>query len=173
MFFRYLRALFDSFTSTPSPRTTPKDPLAVAYASACLDVGEREDPMGSNSGAYVEGLRAEVKLSRLAGGEWCAVFCSVHVNRGGIAIKSRGAKRLVNKLAKHGRKVELMDLTPGMCGVSLHKRSGGWHVRLWRCELDDGELVIDCVGGNEKHQVGAGRHSARDYAMTAKTMATI
>ncbi len=178
MLLRCLKALL-SVLSKPEPiRRSPFDPLKglhpmdVAYCSAVLDIGEREDPMGSNSGAYVEGLRSEVKLPRLAGGEWCSVFCSVHLHRAGIDIRSRRARRLVTQMAKQGRAVQFADLEPGMCGLSLHKRSGGWHVRLWRCEEEDGQLAINCVGGNERHQVRGGKFAALSYCLSAKMMAT-
>lgn len=175
MILRYLKALLAAFTAPPPrlPRARA-DQIASAYESAARDIGEREDPLGSNSGAYVEGLRKEVRLPRLAGGEWCAVFCSAHMRRVGIDIRSRGAKKLVTAMAKEGRTVTYGDLRPGLCGLSLHKRSGGWHVRLWRCDEGlDGGLVVSWVGGNERNQVKDGRLSALNYTLTAKLMATI
>lgn len=173
MLLRYFKALMVALSHPPPiPRLKP-EPMAAAYASAEMDIGEREDPMGSNSGAYVEGLRIEAKLPRLARGEWCAVFGTVHARRFGIDIRSRGARKLVAQLAKLGRMVSLRDLKPGMCGLSLHTSRGGAHVRFWRCVEEEGELVIECVGGNERHAVRGGKFSALSYTLTAKTMATI
>jgi hypothetical protein len=174
MILRYIKALLEiarHHAETP-PKPLP-DPMALAYASAVLDIGEREDPWGSNSGAYVEGLRVESRLPRLAGGEWCAVFCSVHMLRARLDIRSRSARKLVRKLAKQGRRVGLADLHPGLCGLSLHRRSGGWHVRLWRCEEVAGVPVICSVGGNERHQVMQHMGSVTAYVATAKMMATV
>lgn len=170
---QYIRAFAAALSKPPRLPEPKPDPMAAAYASAELDIGEREDPMGSNSGPYVEGLRDEAKLSQLGFGQWCAVFCTVHSRRFGIDIQSRGAKKLVKQLAKAGRAVSLRDLKPGMCGLSLHKRRGGWHVRFWRCIEEHGVLKIECVGGNERHAVRSGKFSAMDYTLTAKKMATI
>lgn len=176
MFLRRLRAVLASLALGMQAKQHSyifAEPMAAAFDSAMADEGMGEDPLGSNSGEYVEGLREEVNLPRLAGGEWCAVFCSVHLQRVGINLKSRGARKLVTAMERKGRKVTYKDLKPGLCGLSLHKRSGGWHVRMWRCDEDKNGLFITCVGGNERHRVAVSRYSAKAYAATAKTMATI
>lgn len=130
--------------------------IAAAFKSAKADVGEHEVPMGSNNGPYVEGLRDEVDLPRLAGGEWCAVFQSVHLYRSGIQAKSRGATgvcRAMINLPK-GREVDIADIDAGFYGVAVRKRGRTTHhVQIFRAFMVNGALMIEHVGGNEHHSV--------------------
>ena len=174
MIIRYFKAALAALNPDVTPRGFVfANPMSAAFDSAMRDVGEREVPMGSNSGPYVDALRAEVNLPRLAGGEWCAVFCSVHMQRVGVMLKSRGARKLVGKLTRKGRQINYSNLCSGMAGLSLHTRAGGAHVRMWQCVEEGGELVINCVGGNEKHQVRAGKFAAKAYCAMAREMSTL
>ena len=150
-------AALDTYIAKEFPGAPVSPSIAKALESALLDVGQHEVPMGSNNGPYVEALRYEIGLPRLGGGEWCAVFVSVHCTRAGIPIASRGAPGIVRAMIAlpGGREVKISDIKPGFVGLALRKRGATTHhVQMFRAYHEDGRGVrIQHVGGNEKHKV--------------------
>ncbi len=128
-----------------------------AFESAIDDVGRAEDPLGSNSGLYIESLRKEAGLRRLGGGEWCSVLLSVHCMRAGIDAKSRtalGLMRAVEALPG-GEYVAIGDIRPGFYGLALKRRGRHkHHVQIFHCCIGSaGSTLIQHLGGNEDHRV--------------------
>lgn len=158
-----------------APRTKLSSPMRLAFDSALADVGEREDPLGSNMGPYVEGLRKESGLNKLGEGQWCAVFQSVHLNRAGVDIKHRRALGIVSLLEDLGSRVPFNSLRPGFCGLSLHRRGRtGHHVRIFIVYTGfGGARWVQYVGGNEKHRVVSRRLSLEEYGKDIIKVATV
>ena len=138
------------------PMVATTDPLMAAFNSAMVDVGQREAPMGSNGGAYVESLRAETGLTRKGGGEWCAVFVSAHLQRAGLPVGSRGAPGVVRALERlpGGRRVDPDEIEPGRAYVALRRRGlRTHHVQLFIAIETLGGLMVRHAGGNERNRV--------------------
>lgn len=157
MIFRYFKRFLEYFSEVKV--VEPEVPqMQRAFDSSFEDVGKREDPPKSNSGPYIEDMRIEVELPQRGKGEWCALLQSVHLNRAGIPIKSRGAKDLVRRLGEYGRFVSLdsNELVDGFYGLSQHKRKGGHHVRSFHVYESPAGLVVRYVGGNEGGRVKTG-----------------
>lgn len=157
----------ERFIAGEFPPSLPYLPLIEqAFWIAKKDVGEREKPMGSNSGPYVESLRVEARLPRLAGGEWCGVFQTVHCNEAGIHVSSRGAPGIVRGIIAlpRGREVDVEDIGDGFFGMALRKRGRNkHHVQIFRAFLVEGVLMIEHVGGNEKHAVRSETVKAKKF----------
>lgn len=144
------------------------------FESVRRDVGQKEVPLGSNMGPYVEGLRAETGLVRRGGGEWCALLQSAHFLRYGIDIRHRGAGGVVRELAKIGRWVEDSEITEGFVGLSQHPRgTRNNHVRIFRVYAKNGKLYAHWIGGNEKHRVKEGHNLLKTYLKDTKKVSTL
>lgn len=157
------------------PGSFPMSPMRRAFLSAMDDVGKGEEPRGSNSGAYVKSLRDQVHLPRRAGGEWCAVFVSAHLNNVGINAKSRGAPGVCRALAnlQGGRYVDLHEIGGGFVGLALRKRGAlTHHVQMFSVSRGVGGLVVRHVGGNEKHEVQSKIWSLSGFMKGVKKVVT-
>lgn len=158
------RYIADEFPSEPSEPCEPS--LRKAFESALLDVGQHEVPMGSNNGPYVESLRLEADLPRLdhstSGGQWCAVFQTVHCGRAGVSVSSRGARAIVNQLIAlpRGREVSIDEIGDGFVGLALLGRG---HVQIFIAYQTEQGLRIQHVGGNEKHRVVTKHHTPEEF----------
>ena len=138
----------------PDAPDTPH--IEQAFWNAKHDVGQHEVPMGSNSGPYVEYLRVKAKLPGLAGGEWCGVAQTVWCNDAGIRVSSRGAPGIVRGIIAlpKGREVDIEDIGDGFFGMALRKRGRNkHHVQIFRTFEVNGVLMVEHVGGNERHAV--------------------
>jgi len=154
----WLRSWFSGdvgvISSGPAIRST--DPLMTAFNSAMGDVGQGEVPRGSNGGPYCESLRLATGLQRKAGGQWCAVFISAHLQRAGLPVGSRGAPGIVRAVEQlpGGRRVTADELVVGKVYVALRKRGlRSHHVQMFLVIGTLGGVMLRHVGGNEKHRV--------------------
>lgn len=150
-------AALNDFITGKLPNVFNLPRIEVAFWTAKADVGQREKPMGSNSGPYVEGLRIKAELPQLGHGEWCGVSQTVWCNEAGIPVSSRGAPGIVRGIIAlpRGREVDIEDIGPGFFGMALRKRPGRnkHHVQIFRTYEKNGVLRVEHVGGNERHAV--------------------
>lgn len=155
---------------------TPR--MEQAFRNAKYDEGYREQPMGSNGGPYVEGLRIKAKLPRLSPKKlaaWCGVAQTVWCNAAGIPVSSRGAPGIVRGIIAlpRGREVDIEDIGDGFFGMALRKRGRGkHHVQIFRAFMVDGVLMIEHVGGNEKHAVRSETVKAKKFFRGVVQVAT-
>lgn len=172
---REVQEYIEANRHTPDPEG-PSPAIVRAFESALKDVGRGEDPPGSNEGPYVNALRDEVGLPRRGGGEWCAVFASVHLVRAGIMAKSRGAGalgRLLTTNTPGGVELSPSDLGPGLHGVVVRRREGGNHVQLFRVYREWNDLKVQHVGGNERHKVRTEHHTPEDFLKGVVQLVTV
>ncbi len=147
--------------------------LLAIFESVRGDVGQREAPLGSNMGPYVEDMRDETGLTKRGNGQWCALLQSAHFFRYGIDIRHRGASGVVRELARVGRWVKKGSLRNGFVGLSQHPRGSGNHVRIFRVYAKGDKLWAHWIGGNEKHRVKEGRKLLTTYIRDVKKIATL
>jgi len=136
-------------------KSLEQDLLQRAWDSALRDVGKGGQG-GNNAGPYIRGLRSRCGFPDHLTGSWCAIFVSAMLlDAGGPdKLKSRGAYRLVEKLANHekGREVEVRDMQTGNVYLAVWPRNR-WrthreaHIRLVK---KIAPMKYEMIGGNER-----------------------
>lgn len=135
---------------TESARAAVREVIRVAVA----ELGQREEPLGSNRGRRVDlytGMQG--KPPELSGPAWCAYFCS-WVYRASDPPSPFGRMGSVLGIYRWGEAHRRLVEEPQAGDLALVRRAGGrGHVGLVVSVLDDGRLCT--VEGNSGNQVAA------------------
>jgi CHAP domain len=155
----FAAALADASTVSSIAATTPTGGRLVAVAQA--EVGQAEDPPGSNDGPRIADYRSAVQ-GAVAGEPWCADFVSWVAAEAGVPLGDQGAgfASVAALTAWAGRTGRLLPAgAPARPGDLV--LFGDRHVGLVEAVEPDGTL--DTIEGNEGDAVTRVRRSPGEW----------